>query len=395
MNNRPTRLYIVFQLLLLVTSCASISEVKEPPVFFPEPPALPHVQYLTSFTSSLDIEAKQSAFARFVTGSKEVIRRLDKPYGVAIDDGKIYVCDTNSTVMVFDLKKKTFSPLEGAQGLGKLIQPINISIDKNGNKYVSDPIRKQVVEYDKRDFYIKSYGDAGDWKPVDAVAFEDKLYVADIKNGLIRVFDLKTAELVQTLGHQGDKKDWLVLPTNLAFDKEGFLYVSDAARFQIVKLDRDGNLRGTIGSIGTQLGFFARPRGIALDKDNRLYAVDAAFDNVQIFTRDGQLLLFFGKAGKKPGDLYLPAKVVVDYDNIEYFKRWIDPSFEVEAIVLATSQFGARMVNVFALGKEKGKKYPSEQELKKLAEEARKKLKEQQDKTADDDKDSEKIKKED
>jgi DNA-binding beta-propeller fold protein YncE len=384
--NKHSRSFLTVLLILAAAGCASAPALKEAPVFFPEPPELPHVQYLTSFTSSLDIEQKKSTFELFITGGKEIVQRLDKPYGVAINDGKIYVCDTNATVMVFDLNKKTFGPLQGAQGLGKLAQPINISVDKDGNKYVSDPIRKQVVVFDKNDFYSRTFGDAGDWKPVDAVAYEDKLYVADIKNGEVRVFSLATGELVQSLGHQGDKKDWLALPTNLAFDKDGFLYVSDAGRFQIVKLDRDGNLRGTIGSIGTQLGFFARPRGIALDKDNRVFAVDAAFDNVQIFTRDGQLLLFFGKAGNKGGDLYLPAKPVVDYKNMEYFKRYVDPHFDMEAIVLVTSQFGARMVNVYALGKEKGKTYPSETELKKLAEEASKKLKDQTEKAGNEEK---------
>jgi hypothetical protein len=115
--------------------------------------------------------------------------------------------------------------------------------------------------------------------------------------------------------------------------------------------------------------------------------VDAAFDNVQLFTRDGQLLLFFGKAGNKAGDLYLPAKVVVDYKNIEYFKRYADPAFNVEAIILVTSQFGGRLVNIYALGKEKGKKYPTEDELKKLAEETRKKMtKDQPEKAGDESK---------
>jgi hypothetical protein len=103
--------------------------------------------------------------------------------------------------------------------------------------------------------------------------------------------------------------------------------------------------------------------------------VDAAFDNVQIFTKEGQLLFFFGKAGKQPGDMFLPAKVVVDYKNIEYFKRYADPSFEIEALVLVTNQFGTSLVNVYGLGKEKGKKYPTEEELKKMAEEQLKKLK--------------------
>jgi DNA-binding beta-propeller fold protein YncE len=362
-------------LILFLAGCASTPEVKQKTVFYPEPPELPRVQFLTSFTSSKDIEPDKSAFSRYVTGTKENIRRLDKPYGVAIYDDKIYVCDTNSTVVVFDLNNRSVQPLTGAQGRGKLTQPITISIDKNGNKYVSDPIRQQVLVYDKNEFFVKTYGTAGDWKPVDAMPYEDKLYVADAKNGEIKVFSLETGEIVQKFGKLGEPKDWLAIPTNIVFDNEGFLYVSDTGRFQIVKLDRDGNVRGTIGQLGSQLGSFARPRGIAIDHDNRLYAVDAAFDNVQIFTKEGQLLFFFGKAGKQPGDMFLPAKVVVDYKNIEYFKRYADPSFEIEALVLVTNQFGTSLVNVYGLGKEKGKKYPTEEELKKMAEEQLKKLK--------------------
>jgi hypothetical protein len=369
------RTFCTLLLIVLSTACASAPKVaKQAPVFYPEPPELARVQFLTSYTSSEDIEEKKSAFGRFVTGGKEIIKRLDKPYGIAIQDGRIFVCDTNQTVMVFDLNKKTFEPLQGAQGRGKLVQPINISIDKDGNKYVSDPVRGQVVMFDKNDFYVREFGTSGEWKPVDAVAYEGKLYVADIKNGEVKVFNLETGELVQKLGRQGEKTDWLAMPTNLAFDSQGFLYVSDTGRFQIIKLDRDGNLRDTIGSLGSQLGAFARPRGITFDREDRLYAVDAAFDTIQIFAKDGQLLFFFGKAGYKPGDLFLPAKIVVDYKNISYFQRYADPSFDIEAIVLVTSQFGPRMVNVYGLGKEKGKKYPTEEELKKLAEEQRKKL---------------------
>jgi DNA-binding beta-propeller fold protein YncE len=374
-NHFRSLVAIIPFILFILSGCATAPpEVKREPVFYPEQPALPRIQFLTSFTSSKDIEPKKSSFEMFITGSKEVIRRLDKPYGAAIYDGKIYVCDTNQTVMVFDLKKKTFEPLQGAQGRGKLAQPVNISIDKDGNKYVADPIRGQVVVFDKNDFYVTAFGEPGAWKPVDAAVFEDKVYVADSKNREVKVFNKTTGELVQSLGKQGDPKNWLVIPTNLLFDREGYLYVSDTGRFQIVKLDRDGNVRATIGQLGSQLGSFARPRGIAFDHENRLYAVDAAFDNIQIFTKEGQLLLFFGKSGNKPGDFFLPAKVVVDYDNMPYFHRYVDPQFQMEALIIVTNQFGDSMVNVYALGKEKGKKYPTEEEVRKLLEENIKKL---------------------
>ena len=38
--------------------------------------------------------------------------------------------------------------------------------------------------------------------------------------------------------------------------------------------------------------------------------------------------------------------------------------FQIEYIIIVTSQFGNRMVNVYGFGKEKGKKYPTDADLK-------------------------------
>lgn len=365
MNETARRLLMgAMTLAMLITGCATPPKEKEPVVFFPAPPSLPRVQFLASFTGAKDVEAPKSGFEAFVTGEKESMRRLDKPYGVAIHEGKIYVCDTNATVMVFDLNRMTFGPLEGAKGLGKLLQPININIDTDGTKYVTDPVRGQVVVFDKNDFYVKAIGRPGDWKPVDAVPYEGRLYVADIDNSEIKIFDISTGEIVKSFGSKGEnREDLLDRPVSLVFDRDGYLYISDAGRFQVLRFDRDGHLMTTIGKVGTNVGHFQRPRGVATDREGRVFVVDAAYNNVQVFTRDGQNLLFFGEGGTKPGKLTLPASVVTDYDNMKHFEKYVDPGFSMEYLVLVTSQFGDRMVSVFAFGKEKGKKYPTDQEL--------------------------------
>lgn len=361
----------------IITGCAGAPEKKEEAkVFYPEPPAPAHIQYLTSYTGSRDIEPKKSAFDVFVTGEQSRTR-LDKPYGVAMYDGKMYVCDTNRTVMVFDFEKKTLKPLRAATtGMGKVLEPLNISTDRYGDKLVTDPAGRRVVMFDKNDFYVKSfYPQDADWKPVDAVLFEDRVYVADIKNYEIVVFDKNSGAVVKKIGQDKSKpEESLGLPTNLAVGPEGYLYVSDASRFQIVKYDRDGHFLGSIGKLGSEAGHFARPRGVAVDRANRIYVVDAAFDNLQIFQPDGQLLLFFAKAGTEPGDLYLPAKVFIDYDDVKYFERFADPGFQIEYVILVTSQFGDKMVNVYGFGKEKGKRYPTDEELKQQIIERMKKM---------------------
>ena len=359
-------IFYVAVVFAVAVGCAMPEKKEEAKVFYPDPPDLPRIQFLASFTGSRDIEPGKSAFDVFLSG-KQFGSVLQKPYGIAMYDGKMYVCDTMQGVMIFDFQKKTFGPLQGNRGPGKLMQPVNISIDSDGNKYVADPARGQVIVYDKSDSYIKAIGTPGGWRPVDVVAYEDKIYVADIKNAEIKVFDKGSGEQVQQFGQIGDPKDRLSLPANIAFDPGGDLYVSDIGRFQIVKFDRDGHVRGTFGELGSETGHFARPKGIAVDRDSNLYAVDAAFDVVQMFNKDGHLLAFFGKPGTGPGDLDLPAKVSVDYDSVKYFAHYADPSFEVHHLVIVTNQLGNRMVNVYAFGKEKGKKYPTDEELEAQA----------------------------
>lgn len=359
-------------LVILATGCvAPVGRVKGPPLFFPPAPELPRVQYLTSFSGLKDVET-QSAFNRFVVGEKQDVK-LDKPYGVGIHDGKIYVCDTNATVVVFDLKRRVFERLAGAVGPGKLVQPTNISIEADGTKYVADPARGQIVAFDREDRYVKAYGEPGAWRPVDAVAFEDRLYVADVTNHVVKVFDKFSGEPVKTIGDKGEPIERLDRPTNLAFDGEGDLYVTDFGRFQVVKFDRDGHYRAAFGKSGDGPGHFARPKGVAVDRKGQLFAVDASFNNVQIFNKDGRVLLFFGQGGENPGDLLLPAKVALDYDNLEYFREYVDAGFEVESLVLVTSQFGPHAVSVLAYGYEKGKHYPTDEELLRQIEEQEKK----------------------
>jgi len=377
---KGSRITIVAVMFLLLAGCAAPQKKESFNLFYPPPPELPRLQWLTAFTGAKDVEQERSAFDKFVIGEEDNRRRLDKPYGVALYNGKIYVCDTNRSVMVFDLEKRTFGPLEDAKGPGKLVQPLNISVDRDGNKYVSDPVRGQVVIFDRDDKYVKAFGSSGEWKPVDAIVLDDRLYVADMKNGSVEVLDKATGQKLKRIGRAGKPEENLYMPTNLAFDKNGILYVSDIGKFAVLKYDRDGHFRESLGKLGTNPGSFARPKGIATDRENRLYVVDAAFDNVQVFSSQNLMLLWFGhfgKVGLNPGELYLPAKVATNYDDIRYFQQYADPNFEIEYLVLVTSQFGDNMVNVFGFGKEKGKRYPTDEELKDKLDERLEKMRKQ------------------
>jgi hypothetical protein len=356
--------------LLLLSGCLTTSPKKSDlTIFFPAPPELPRLQYLTSINGSADVLPKSSSFDNFVTGGRKSIN-LDKPYGIAVRDGKIYVCDTNSTIYVFDYKNQRFTSLQGAKGRGSLVQPINIRITPNGYKYVADSVRGQVLAYDDKDFFIKAYGTKQNWKPVDALPLDEYLYVADTKNRVVKVFDIQTGELSRTIGNTSEKEEGrLGMPLNLAFDKNKILHVVDAMKFNIAKYDRDGHYIESISGPGQSVGRLARPRGIAFDKENRIYIVDAAFNNVQIFHDSGQILLPFGFGGRMKGAFYLPAGIAIDYDMTEYFKEYIDPDFDVEFLVFVTNQFEKNSINIFGFGTKKGSVYPTYEEDIKAAKE--------------------------
>ena len=107
----------------------------------------------------------------------------------------------------------------------------------------------------------------------------------------------------------------------------------------------------TYGRAGDRPGEFARPKGVAVDREGRVYVVDAAAQVIQIFNAEGRLLLFFGEPRGSAASLDLPAKVVIDYDHVGLFQQYAAPGFQLEYLVLASNQFGDRKVSVYGFGR--------------------------------------------
>ena len=324
------------------------------PIFFPPAPDEPRLQFLTSFSSSDDLEQTSSAFRKFIVGVESHSRPIVKPYGVAVYNNKIYVCDTvHNAIDILDLENRKFEyfrPKEESQ----LLDPINLAFDENGNMYVADSRRGQVVIMDKDGAYLGAIGKKSELKPTDVLIKNEFVYVCDLKSQTVKIFGLKDRQFISSIPAEGATEDAkLFSPTNIAMDEEGNLYVSDTGAFRVQKYNSKGEFIMSIGSHGDALGQFARPKGIAVDKEGRVYVVDAAFENVQIFDKDGKLLLFFAEPGGSSVSLVLPAGITIDYSLNDYFSPLIDPGFKVEYLVFVTSQYGDRKVSVFGFGHKK------------------------------------------
>ncbi|MDH5712287.1 MAG: hypothetical protein OEZ15_11595, partial [Gammaproteobacteria bacterium] len=234
-------------------------------------------------------------------------------------------------------------------------------IDQDGNKYITDTIRSLILVYDKENKFVKIIGDGKTFKPSDVLIVDNKLFITDIKNHRILVLDKTSNEQLYTIGSVGSKEGELFYPTNLALGPDNHLYISETTNFRIQKFTLDGKFVKSFGKVGSGLGQFSRPKGIAIDRKGRMHVVDAAFENVQIIDSEGKLLMFYGEPGPHRANINLPADVVIDYDNIDYFRKYAKPGFQIEYIILVSSQFGNSKVNVFGFGKMAGMNYSDSQ----------------------------------
>jgi DNA-binding beta-propeller fold protein YncE len=327
------------------------------PAFYPPLPNPPRIQHLKTLTGERDLKAPVSGFIQFVAGDDSKVQQLKQPYGVGMFEGKLYVVDSRAPgLAVFDLVKQRFELVTGAPN-GRMKRPINITIDTDGTKYVTDTGRDQVLVFDRDDRFVAAYGTEGQIKPVDTAIAGDRLYVVDIQHHQVQVLEKRTGKFLFKFGSAGSKVGELFHPTNIAIGADGDVYVVETSNFRVQRFTAEGKPLRVYGEIGNERGNFSRPKGIALDRSGRLYVGDSAFQNVQIFDNDGRLLLSFGQPGDNIEGLNLPAAVSIDYDNLQYFRQYADPRFNMEYLIFVVSQFGPNKVDVFGYGKMAGVDY--------------------------------------
>jgi DNA-binding beta-propeller fold protein YncE len=345
--------FLPVYLLLVLTACSkkNLPQTQEV-IVYPSPPDTARIQYLTSYSTSYEVEGQRSAFSKFLVGEQPP-KPIKKPYGVAMHEGKIYLCDLDlGGLEVLNIKDNTFEYFI-PKGLGQLKLPINCFIDSLGYLYVADATRKQVVIFDQNRQYVTGINTKGKFKPTDVFVTQGKIWVANVINGTIDVFQNdSTYQYLYSIPESKEAPGKIYQPTNL-FVTANRVYVSDFGEFNIKIYDHQGKFINKVGSYGKNIGQFARPKGITVDKDNNLYVVDAAFENVQIFNKAGQLLMFFGGSYKAPGDMWLPAKIAISYDDNEYFQKYVNDRYTLKYVILVTNNFGPDKVNVYGYIEEK------------------------------------------
>ncbi len=225
-------------------------------------------------------------------------------------------------------KKSQFQEyLLGKQNKGKrLARPYAIAHEK-GKIYIADKTIKKIIIIDlvKRSFdYIKDEK-AGALQDPTAIYITDDgyKYVADAGREQIVVFDGDN-NFYRSYGAEKQFR-----PTSVAVYGNR-IYVCDIRDSEIEVLDKQtGELIEKIGRIGTGDGEFHKPTHIAVDNQGNLYVTDAFNFRVQKFDKDGKFVEVIGYQGSHPGAFARPKGLAPDRDGHLYV---VDAAFEVVQI---------------------------------------------------------------
>ena len=293
--------------------------VRAPGPAWPPPPAEPCVVYLKSVAGPADLGIRPPAFSRlanWITGGDRGSSRLDKPFGLALDDaGNLLLTDTGANaVCCLDRQGKKWLRWEQA-GKTRFLSPVAVARHRD-TVFVADSALGKVLAFNltgKLLFEITRELE----RPVGLAISGDKLFVADSQRHHIVICNLR-GDIVSEFGRHGSAPGEFNFPTHLAVDAGGHIFVTDSMNCRIQVFTASGQFQRIIGRPGDSPGDLNRPKGVAVDRYGHLYVVDALFDNVQIFDDQGRLLLNWGDTGSGPGQFWLPNGIAVGGNNEIY-----------------------------------------------------------------------------
>ncbi len=320
---KRTFLFVSILVMVILTGCSTKTVEVKPNIVFPSYPDEPKIVYLDTYKGGVSAEDNSLGSALDIFLGEEKGGRgesnIIKPYGVGLQNGKVYAADTGSdAVFIMDEKSKEVEFL-GTKARGRLASPVSIAFDSNGTVYVSDSRQKTIQGYNNKGKLIFVLGGRLEFTHPTGIAINKKLnrlYVVDTKMHLFKAFDIETKKHLFTTGKRGKGDAEFNFPTNIAVDqRNGNVVIVDTQNFRVQIFDKDGNFIRRFGKIGDKPGMFARPKGVGIDTEGHIYVTDAAFNNIQIFDDTGQLLLYFGGAGYTPATFRLIAGIYIDEND--------------------------------------------------------------------------------
>ncbi|MGA2739646.1 MAG: hypothetical protein ABSG65_19680 [Bryobacteraceae bacterium] len=297
---------------------------------------LQRVRCVTAATGIVNTVAGNGTFGFGGDGGSALMAVLNTPTGVAINNGALYIADTNNQrvrqVASGSISTVAGNGTQGYSGDGQpaagasLSNPTGLAFDPSGNLYIADTANDSVRSVSPAGMIATfagsgtscGFGAAGNpatltplCAPQGVVAdLAGNTYIADTKHNLVSMVD--SAGNIQIVAGNGTAGDagagntaWgeLYQPQGVALDSAGNLYIADTQNHRIRVLAPGGAI-STVAGTGTA-GFggdggaataaqLNAPSEVAVDAVGNIYIADTLNHRVRLVTTDGNIATIAG-----------------------------------------------------------------------------------------------------
>ena len=241
------------------------------------------------------------------------------PRAIAVDaQGAIFVVDKSARI-------QRFSPTGEFEASWRMPEkqagkPIGLTFHPDGRLFVADTHYHRVMIYDRDGRLLGQFGEPGRGDgqfelPTDvAIDAKGYLYVAEY-NGNDRVTKWSPdLHFIKSFNPVVDDVR-LLRPAALDIDAEQTLWVADACNHRVVQYDLDGKILSYFGTMGSEPGQLRYPYDLTITDQNTIMVCEYENNRLQWFDRQGRSLGVWGSPGRLPGELHAPWGATVGPDG--------------------------------------------------------------------------------
>lgn len=234
-------------------------------------------------------------------------------YPRAVDtdaNGAVFVVDKSGRVQRFSADgtfERVWRMPDTANG-----KPVGLTVGPDGRLFVADTHYHRVMVFDRDGHLQASFGSEGTGPgefllPTDvAIDADGYVYVSEYQgNDRITKWS-PDFEFVKSMADTPIHGKRLSRPAAIDIDDQQTLWVADACNHRIVRLSREGDVLAVFGQFGTAPGQLRYPYDLAVSPDGTLLVCEYEGNRLHWFTKDGQSVRTWGRPGRAPGELFSP-----------------------------------------------------------------------------------------
>jgi DNA-binding beta-propeller fold protein YncE len=216
--------------------------------------------------SVLGLDPAGNLFLKLGTGEPATeAGSFNEPHSIAVNENlnRIYVSDThNNRIQVFDMQGNVLAIMGQAdrKGPGTYWFASGLNSDENGNIYAMSLYGGFINVYDPAGKLSGTIGNAGygpgEFNAAYGLVFhKNSIWVADTRNSRLQHVSLQ-GEVLCVIGQdEGKGDDQFNNPSDLGFDAQDNIYVTDWKNDRVVKLSPDGRFIRSWGSPSADMSY--------------------------------------------------------------------------------------------------------------------------------------------